>query len=561
MGLGSDRKMLVKSIFLKEEKEQMERVVWCDIYKGVATVLVVIGHATGSFNQYIYQFHMAAFFFISGYTGNVYNCGFFQKVVQKFYKLMFPYLSIGLAGIWLFWIFDRIGILNWISGTYYPESFQSALTAFFKLEFTCDWLGAMWFLPVLFFAEMIFYIIANSCRKNFWIVLLSVSLYFYGLRLSASGATHYSIDLACIAQVFYMYGYLIKKVPDKRINGWYMFFSSFLLLAAWMFAIKSGFTYTVDWPVRKWNGAVDLVLPVLGILLTINIAKWIERNQYGKKVFLYLGRNSMGIMCFHFIGFKVFYLVCILLRVMTVDEICSLTPPEYVSKRYWVFFVLTALIVSCTFWNLLINNPVIRLMLGCERVEKVSNRLFQIKIVKGVETVCQQVFAMLKAVLLEYITFFQYLKYTAIFCTVLAFIVWGFSSFGKIEATFPYRGALVKFEEGWLAQNDAEPYRWIQKKATFQVFLTRQDELTLTGYIPENIEQVSYVSIKVNGKEVAYKAAVSGQNVEIQADLSKAVHTYRKNIFDIQTDGMRVPKETEADQRSFSMLVQKIRID
>ncbi len=108
MGLGSDRKMLVKSIFLKEEKEQMERVVWCDIYKGVATVLVVIGHATGSFNQYIYQFHMAAFFFISGYTGNVYNCGFFQKVVQKFYKLMFPYLSIGLAGIWLFWIFDRI---------------------------------------------------------------------------------------------------------------------------------------------------------------------------------------------------------------------------------------------------------------------------------------------------------------------------------------------------------------------------------------------------------------------------------------------------------------------
>lgn len=45
-----------------------ERIAWIDIYKGLAICLVVIGHATGFFNLYIYQFHMAAFFFISGYA-------------------------------------------------------------------------------------------------------------------------------------------------------------------------------------------------------------------------------------------------------------------------------------------------------------------------------------------------------------------------------------------------------------------------------------------------------------------------------------------------------------
>ena len=44
------------------------RIEWCDIFKGIVIVLMVVGHCTGRFNSYIYQFHMAAFFFISGYV-------------------------------------------------------------------------------------------------------------------------------------------------------------------------------------------------------------------------------------------------------------------------------------------------------------------------------------------------------------------------------------------------------------------------------------------------------------------------------------------------------------
>jgi len=47
------------------------RIDWIDIYKGIMIALVVVGHATGKFNSWIYQFHMVAFFFISGYLTNL----------------------------------------------------------------------------------------------------------------------------------------------------------------------------------------------------------------------------------------------------------------------------------------------------------------------------------------------------------------------------------------------------------------------------------------------------------------------------------------------------------
>lgn len=44
-------------------KSKNSRVEWLDIMKGILIILMVVGHATGKFNGFIYQFHMAAFFY------------------------------------------------------------------------------------------------------------------------------------------------------------------------------------------------------------------------------------------------------------------------------------------------------------------------------------------------------------------------------------------------------------------------------------------------------------------------------------------------------------------
>ena len=87
-----------------EEIASGKRIEWVDIYKGLAICLMVIGHATGRWNEFIYQFHMAAFFFISGYTLKYGEKDVLKTIWNRFYSLVLPYLS----AFCLFLTFDVI---------------------------------------------------------------------------------------------------------------------------------------------------------------------------------------------------------------------------------------------------------------------------------------------------------------------------------------------------------------------------------------------------------------------------------------------------------------------
>ena len=57
-------------------------------------LLVVIGHTDSPVGGYIYLFHVAAFFFISGYTTNLSKGSFFEYSVNKFTSWMVPFFTI-----------------------------------------------------------------------------------------------------------------------------------------------------------------------------------------------------------------------------------------------------------------------------------------------------------------------------------------------------------------------------------------------------------------------------------------------------------------------------------
>ena len=72
-----------------------QRIVWVDIFRGLAIIAVVIGHS-GTLTQiqrFVYSFHIAAFFFISGYILNP------QKdlsllIIDRAKRLLIPFFSI-----------------------------------------------------------------------------------------------------------------------------------------------------------------------------------------------------------------------------------------------------------------------------------------------------------------------------------------------------------------------------------------------------------------------------------------------------------------------------------
>ena len=73
-----------------------ERITWVDFAKGVAIILVVLGHATqGDLQKFIFVFHMPFFFVIAGFLLNFEKWGgaenykaFATKLVKR---LLVPY--------------------------------------------------------------------------------------------------------------------------------------------------------------------------------------------------------------------------------------------------------------------------------------------------------------------------------------------------------------------------------------------------------------------------------------------------------------------------------------
>lgn len=204
------------------EKKAGNRIEWCDIFKGLLILLVVVVHATYEFNhylnQYAYQFGMQALFFISGYTSKVRNQSLFEEIFKKFYKLVVPYYFLNFIGVSLFWILDRFGVLANVSGTQYPANFGIALKAMFSSNniIYCDWLGAMWFLSTLFLATILFKALAMIFKRDLFLMLSSIAVFFVSTEMLHRGMHSYFLDLAGIAQVFMVFGYLAQRIKMRE---------------------------------------------------------------------------------------------------------------------------------------------------------------------------------------------------------------------------------------------------------------------------------------------------------------------------------------------------------
>lgn len=97
--------------------EMKDRLPWIDITKGIAIILVVLGHVVTSFYNsgllndsklfelvynFIYSFHMPLFFFISGFLAYKKDESFTKKsVIVKILSYAIPYVVFSVL-LWLF---------------------------------------------------------------------------------------------------------------------------------------------------------------------------------------------------------------------------------------------------------------------------------------------------------------------------------------------------------------------------------------------------------------------------------------------------------------------------
>lgn len=549
---------------MEEKAIHKERIEWCDIYKGLLMLLVVTGHATGMFNRYIYQFHMAAFFVISGYTSNLDKRDFPHYIFDKFYKIMVPFFFLGVSGNLFFCILNRINVLDKVSTTVYSVSLQQAMMALFSknLFIYCDWLGAIWFLPVLFVASILAKIIYFLTKKNrIWMVILSVLIFSLSENSIMTGNN--IIILSGLAQFYFIMGILLRcalgKYDRSEKSVKFTGILTVIFCLVWYICSDKFIKITVDWPSQKFNGTMqDILLPILGIAVTYMLAHLLKKFSITNRLFSYIGKNTMGIMSFHFLGFKAAYALLILLGCMRADEFSLLTPPTEVGNRYWFIIVLISISISLLLWRGLNRIRIVSFLLGSSKVT-LTGRLG-----KDIENVINFFSDTFREM---YARIDRRAYHCLYFVVIIFFILFAAKnivritdSLESISVTFPDNSSSVDFKNGWLPQGDGENYRWVEQISNFDVLLVKQTELHIEGYVPENVSNMSKVVIYMNDYVVLEKDLNNGEGFIYDISISEYVKKFTKNNIRIELDGSRIPKETDEDQRTFSALISALEI-
>lgn len=193
----------------KESLRQTGRESWVDFLKGIAIILVVLGHCDlpAFLINTVYLFHMPLFFMISGYLDNSHKENSLWAVVKKKApRLLWPYLTYGVIVI-LWKTLTGIGaegnfttlllkrIIAFVYGNYIWEN-------------NYDYIGTLWFLVGLFCVICISWLLHRiRLEKVRLVVTAAVALFggiFSKLLVKWGIRLPWCSDIALVA-IFFLY--------------------------------------------------------------------------------------------------------------------------------------------------------------------------------------------------------------------------------------------------------------------------------------------------------------------------------------------------------------------
>ena len=194
-----------------------KRVPIFDVIRGIGIILVVLSHTTNALGKdttrmVIFAFHMPLFFILSGVLSKYPNLCFRDYVKKNIYRYLIPYIFISIFDIILatIWGYDMKYIIDGI---------------FFKNGHLIINIP-IWYLLVFFNIQFIAYWILRQKRSIvFLIMVISIILTYYNRQIFPLG-----FHLVFPGLMFFLIGYLGKRVVDKLISVKLKYFVLFLFL-------------------------------------------------------------------------------------------------------------------------------------------------------------------------------------------------------------------------------------------------------------------------------------------------------------------------------------------
>lgn len=351
------------------------RLEWVDLYKFFGIMLVVLGHTTPLFNAWIYQFHMAAFFFISGYTSSSQNKSFGKLLIQKFYSYILPIFSIFFIFMAVNYLFYQLNIYDFMVGYPWVGLRESVKQLFLYGNNYTYWMGATWFIVALFGIELlnkVFLVITDNRQYEAYYLLsflVFIFAYYYVNSDFRRNILFLQIPQILIGQFFFCSGVIAKKtdiftkLSSKQHVKWIVMGFTIGIMQV----IKAANWGTVDYPPNSYMTPIrHIICGYNGILFCFSFSSILgSLPKAAKSALLYIGKNTMGIVVFHFFFMKVSRLILYVLRIIPYEAAIPFIPS---GENYsWIFNTVFSMAASVGLWVLLLKIPFMYFLLGHDR--------------------------------------------------------------------------------------------------------------------------------------------------------------------------------------------------
>lgn len=299
-----------------------KRIEWIDITKGIAILMVLYGHCMRDemrlsypFLDYtyrcVYVFHMAFFFWLSGYS---YQMGrtVFRKtydksfVIKKVKKQIVPWI---LYSICIYILFSIAMHIDSISAVLLNSGYQKIPVASYILNSLCannNWSYHLWFIYVLFLISIVIFLfdtVSNYSWKTRIGLLLFCIIGLFWIRLVNLGNFERILNYLFLYIPFYVIGSLMQDKIDciKHTTFWGSLGIIYILVRAKFFSGFSGNSVKIDnifFEMLVWYSAY-LFLPGTFLLmrkLGIKLSK--SKNRFSELISK-CGEHSFVIYLFH----------------------------------------------------------------------------------------------------------------------------------------------------------------------------------------------------------------------------------------------------------------------
>ena len=344
-----------------------------DYAKGIMILVVILDH-TGGVPFNFLPCVLALFFVAAGFTHNPGKRTVGESIIRRFKGIMFPYWKY-MAFVALIFIPLRdlcLGIFSWmrfpqgLEGMIWGSTFAPfKLTGYkpfyllgqyipgvdpaMKEEALSGTATPMWFLPAMFCASVLFYVLVDWCEKNSIRKILAIIGLMFLCSLERIVPVLYQLPWGmgpgCMGAAFMLCGYWLKKMNLLSDGGktggksWLVLGVSLVVFIILAYFINPG-VQVISWsyygPFGVWSIPLSLIIGISGSYCFLFLCTFIPRIDSArfKTLLKDSGRASLRTLCLHLPIINIIDAVPVLLFHITIKP--STSDLMYLHLNGWV---------------------------------------------------------------------------------------------------------------------------------------------------------------------------------------------------------------------------------